>query len=77
MFVRSGLLLALGGVPLGLGAAVALSGLMASLLFGVSPLDPVTYVVVPLVLLAAVVAASYLPARRAASVDPVDALKAE
>ena len=77
MFVRSGLLLASVGVPLGLIAAVALSRLMSSLLFGVSPLDPLTYVAVPLVLLTAVVAASYLPARRAASVDPVDALKIE
>jgi ABC-type antimicrobial peptide transport system permease subunit len=77
MFVRSGLLLASVGVPLGLVAAVALSRLMSSLLFGVSPLDPLTYSAVPLVLLAAVVTASYLPARRAASVDPVDALKAE
>jgi ABC-type antimicrobial peptide transport system permease subunit len=77
MFVRSGLLLASLGVPLGLVAAVALSRLMSSLLFGVSPLDPLTYSAVPLVLLAAVVTASYLPARCAASVDPVDALKAE
>ena len=77
MFVRSGLLLACVGVPLGLVTAVALTRLMSSLLFGVSPLDPVTYLAVPLVLLAAVTAASYLPARRAASVDPVDALKVE
>ena len=77
MFVRSGLLLASVGVPLGLVAAVALSRLMSSLLFGVSPFDPLTYAAVPLVLLVAVVTASYLPARRAASVDPVDALKAE
>jgi ABC-type antimicrobial peptide transport system permease subunit len=77
MFVRSGLRLASVGVPLGLLAAVALSRLMSSLLFGVSPFDPLTYAAVPLVLLAAVVTASYLPARRAASVDPVDALKVE
>jgi putative ABC transport system permease protein len=75
MFVRSGLVLAAIGVPLGLVAAVGLSRLMSSLLFGVSRLDPLTYAAVPLVLLAAVVAASYLPARRAASVDPVDALR--
>jgi predicted permease len=77
MFVRSGLLLASVGVPIGLIAAIGLSRLMASLLFGVGPLDPATYLVVPIVLLTAVVAASYLPARRAASVDPVDALKIE
>jgi len=75
MFVRSGLVLAAVGVPLGLVAAVVLSRLMSSLLFGVSRLDPLTYAAVPLVLLAAVVTASYLPARRAASIDPVDALR--
>ena len=77
MFVRSGLLLAAVGVPIGLVAAVGLTRLMSSLLFGISPLDPATYLAVPLVLVAAVVIASYLPARRAASVDPVDALKAD
>jgi predicted permease len=77
MFVRSGLRLASVGVPLGLLAAVALSRLMSSLLFGVSTLDPLTYAAVPLVLLVAVITASYLPARRAASLDPVDALKVD
>jgi ABC-type lipoprotein release transport system permease subunit len=48
-----------------------------SLLFEISPLDPVTYIAVPFVLAAAAVLASYLPARRAASVDPVEALRAE
>jgi ABC-type lipoprotein release transport system permease subunit len=47
---------------------------MSTLLYGVTPLDPVTYVAVPLVLVTATVLASYLPARRAASVDPVEAL---
>jgi ABC-type lipoprotein release transport system permease subunit len=51
--------------------------LMKSLLFGISPLDPVTYAAVPMVLAAAAMIASYLPARRAASVDPVEALRAE
>ena len=50
---------------------------MSSLLFGVSPHDPITYVAVPFVLVAAAVLASYLPARRVASVDPVEALKVE
>jgi predicted permease len=77
MFLRSGFQLALVGVPIGLAAAVALTRLMSSLLFGISPLDPPTYVAVPLVLVTAVAAASYFPARRASSVDPVDALKAE
>jgi ABC-type lipoprotein release transport system permease subunit len=50
---------------------------MSSLLFGVSRLDPVTYAAMPVVLVAAAMLASYLPARRASAVDPVEALKAE
>jgi ABC-type lipoprotein release transport system permease subunit len=50
---------------------------MQSLLFGISPLDPITFAVVPIVLAAAAVLASYLPARRAVSVDPVETLRAE
>jgi predicted permease len=77
MFVRSGLALAGIGVVIGLATAAGLMRLMKSLLFGISPLDPVTYVAAPLILVAAAVFASYLPARRAAAVDPVEALKAE
>jgi ABC-type lipoprotein release transport system permease subunit len=51
--------------------------LMKSLLFGISPLDPLTYASVPVVLVTAAVLASYLPARRASAVDPMDALRAE
>jgi putative ABC transport system permease protein len=50
---------------------------MKSLLFNVSPLDPITYITVPLLLAAAAAFASYLPARRAAAIDPVEALRAE
>lgn len=77
MFVLSGLVLAGIGVTIGLAAAVGLMRLMKSLLFGISPLDPLTYVAVPVVLVAAAVLASYLPARCAAAVDPVEALRAE
>jgi ABC-type antimicrobial peptide transport system permease subunit len=77
MFVRSGLALAVLGVALGLGAAAGLTRLMSSLLSGVSPLDPATYLVVPAVLVAAALLASYLPARRVAAVNPVEALKME
>jgi len=77
MFVRYGLTLAGAGVVAGLAAATGLSQLMKSLLFGISPLDPITYCAVPAVLVLAAVLASYLPARRAATVDPVEALKAE
>lgn len=77
MFVRSALGLAAIGVVLGAGAAAALTQWMKALLFEISPLDPVTYLIVPLVLAAAAALASYLPARRAAAVDPVEALRAE
>jgi len=77
MFVRSALLLTAVGVAIGVGTAAALMQLMKSLLFGISPLDPFTYITVPLVLAASATCASYLPARRAAAVDPVEALRAE
>jgi putative ABC transport system permease protein len=50
---------------------------LKSLLFGISPLDPITYLTVPLVLAAAAAIASYLPARRAAAINPVEALRVE
>jgi predicted lysophospholipase L1 biosynthesis ABC-type transport system permease subunit len=77
MIVRNGLILAGVGIAIGAGAAVGLSRLMKSLLFEVSPLDPVTYAAVAVVLVTSAVLASYLPARRAAAVDPLDALRAE
>jgi ABC-type lipoprotein release transport system permease subunit len=77
LFVRDGLALAGIGTLIGLAAAAALTRLMKSVLFGVSPVDPVTYAAVPFVLAAAAGLASYLPARRAASVDPVETLRAE
>ena len=77
MFVRHGLLLAGVGAALGLVAAAGLTRLMSSLLFGVSALDPVTYAAVSALLILAAVLASYLPARRALAVDPVQALQAE
>jgi ABC-type antimicrobial peptide transport system permease subunit len=77
VFLRHGLALAGLGVVVGLGAAAALTRLMSTLLYGITPLDPVTYLAVPLVLTAATLLASYLPARRAVSVDPIEALRAE
>jgi len=77
LFLRKGLLLnALGGV-LGLLAAIPLSKWVASLLFGVAPLDPVTYVVSGGVLAAASAVASLVPAPRASTVDPVESLRNE
>ncbi len=77
MFIRYALELAVIGVVIGLAAAAGLTRLMSSLLFGIAPMDPVTYAAVPAVLLAAALLASYVPARRAAAVDPVETLKAE
>jgi predicted permease len=77
MFVRHGVVLALLGAGIGLAAAVALTRLMTSLLFGVGALDPLTYVGAVVVILAAAALASYMPARRAAQIDPVETLRAE
>jgi len=77
MFVRHALVLTGIGVVIGLSAAAGLTRLMSTLLYGITPLDPMTYIAVPLLLLTATVLASYVPAWRAASVDPVEALKAD
>jgi ABC-type antimicrobial peptide transport system permease subunit len=77
MFVRSALVLTGVGVAIGAGTAAALTQLLKSLLFNVSPMDPFTYITVPVVLGLAAALASYLPARRAAAVNPVEALRAE
>jgi ABC-type antimicrobial peptide transport system permease subunit len=77
MFVRRGLVLAGIGVVIGLSAAAGVTRFMSSLLFGISPLDATTYAAVFFVLLTAAALASYVPARRASSIDPVDAMKVE
>jgi predicted permease len=77
MFVRHGLLLTAAGVGCGLIASIALTRLMSSLLFEVSRFDPVTYSAVAIGLVGAAALASYLPSRRAAAVDPIEALRAE
>jgi predicted permease len=77
MFVRSALAMTAAGVGMGLAAATLLMRLMRSLLYGVSPLDPLTYVAVPVILAAAALLASYIPARRAAAVDPIQSLRSE
>jgi predicted permease len=77
MVVRQGMLLALIGVGLGLAGALALTRVMKSLLFNVSANDPATFVGVALLLVAVALIASYLPARRATKVDPLQALREE
>jgi predicted permease len=77
MVLRQALALAGIGVVIGLGAAAGLTRLMASLLYGVDPMDPGTFGVVALALTAVAVVASWVPARRAAGVDPVVALRSE
>jgi len=77
MFVRHGLLWGGIGAAAGLVAAAALSQLMSALLFGIDPIDPLTYAVVVIGLLSAAAVASYVPARRVTRIDPVEALRSE
>lgn len=75
LVVRRALWLALGGLALGLLGALALSRILRSLLYDIGTTDPLTYTVVPLVLMSVAALASYLPARRATRVDPMTALR--
>ncbi len=77
MFVRHGLILSAIGAACGLTSAFALTRLMKSLLYDVSPVDPLTYVAVSAGLILAAMLASYLPARKATKIDPVEALRAD
>ena len=77
MTVKQGLKLVVAGMMLGLLAAFLLTRVMASLLFGISATDPITFVGISLVLLAVAILASYVPALRATKVDPIVALRAQ
>jgi hypothetical protein len=77
MFLMHGLVLSTAGIVVGLVVAAALGRAMSSLLFGIAPMDPVAYLVAIGVMLAAAAFASYLPARRAADIDPIVTLRAE
>jgi ABC-type antimicrobial peptide transport system permease subunit len=77
MFLRRSLFLALIGVGLGVTAALATTRLLRSQLHGISSTDPWTFVEVPLVLVAVVLLAIYIPALRATKVDPIVALRCE
>ncbi|HEY7790032.1 MAG TPA: ABC transporter permease [Vicinamibacterales bacterium] len=77
MVLGRGFTLAALGIVIGLSSALLLTRFMQGLLYGVTPLDPVTFAAVPIVLLAVAALASYLPARRATRVDPIIALREE
>jgi putative ABC transport system permease protein len=77
LVVRQGMALAIAGIALGIGGAFAATRLLASLLYGVKPTDPVTFATVVALLGAVAFLACWLPARRAARVDPTVALRAE
>jgi predicted permease len=77
MVVRQGIWLAAIGAAVGLAVSAGLTRIVTSWLYGISPLDPVTFAAVALGVLAAAAGASYVPACRASTVDPVEALRAE
>ena len=77
MFVGYGAKLAAVGIVFGLGAALLLARVMSSMLFEVSPVDPVTFSAVSVALLGIAALASCIPALRALSIDPAEALRAE
>jgi putative ABC transport system permease protein len=77
LVIGQGLTLTLLGIVVGVAGAYAMTRMISSLLFGVAPADPLTFVVVAFVFVGVASLASYLPARRAASVDPIIAMRAE
>jgi putative ABC transport system permease protein len=77
MVVASGARMVFAGAAGGLAAALALSGLMKSLLFGIGPRDPLTFLAAPTIFVIVALLAAYVPARRAAKVSPMEALRTE
>jgi putative ABC transport system permease protein len=75
LVVRQGLIVAIVGVGAGIGGALALTSLLASMLFGVTPSDPVTFGVCAVLMLLVALAATWVPAARASRVDPMAALR--
>ena len=77
MFLRQGLTLTVPGLLIGLAGALMLTRLLTSLLYGVTALDPITFVAAPAVLLIVAIAACLVPAGRATTVDPMNILRCE
>jgi ABC-type antimicrobial peptide transport system permease subunit len=77
MVIGAGLKIAATGVFVGVGASLALTRFMRSLLYAVGPNDPLTFAVIPLLFALVALAACYIPARRAMRVDPIVALRCE
>jgi putative ABC transport system permease protein len=77
LVIRRGAILAVIGIALGLAGAAGLSRSLTAMLYGLTPLDPTTYVAVTSLFAAVTALASYVPARRAAEVDPMDAIRCE
>jgi putative ABC transport system permease protein len=77
MVMRQGMTLTLTGAAIGLCAASVLTRVLSGQLFGVTATDPVTFLVAPIILVAIALVACVVPARRAVSVDPASALRAE
>jgi putative ABC transport system permease protein len=77
LFVCQGMRLSLIGVGFGLVGAFALTRLLIGLLFEVSPIDPLTFATIPVLLVGVTILASWLPARRASRLDPIVALRAD
>ena len=77
LVVRYGMVLALSGVAVGLVFAFALTRMASSLLYDVTPTDPVTFIGIPVLLVVVALVASYVPARRATKIRPLDAIRGE
>ena len=77
LVVRQGMVLAIAGVAIGLPVSIALTRLISSLLFEVTPRDPITFTAVTTLLIGVAAFACYLPARRATRIEPIVALRQE
>jgi ABC-type antimicrobial peptide transport system permease subunit len=77
MFLTRGFVVSVVGIAIGLALAAVTSRLMSSMLFGVEPVDTATFAIAAAVMALAALVASYIPARRAAAVDPIEALRLE